>query len=49
MCSLYPAKALKMDNSLGRIEINYKASLVVLSKELNAIKVLEAESIISGQ
>jgi N-acetylglucosamine-6-phosphate deacetylase len=37
MASLYPARALKIDNQLGRIAAGYKADLVVLDKTLNAL------------
>lgn len=41
MCSLYPAKALALDDKLGMIKENYQASMLVLDKEMNIVKVME--------
>lgn len=40
MCSLYPAKVLRMDNQLGRIEKGYKANLVVMDESLQVIETI---------
>jgi N-acetylglucosamine-6-phosphate deacetylase len=37
MASLYPARALKINNQLGRIAAGYKADLVVLDKNLGVL------------
>jgi N-acetylglucosamine-6-phosphate deacetylase len=41
MCSLYPAKALGMENELGKIEKGFKAKLVVLNEEMEAVKLID--------
>jgi N-acetylglucosamine-6-phosphate deacetylase len=41
MCSLYPAKALKRENELGRIEKGFKAKLVVLNEKMDVVKLIE--------
>jgi len=40
MCSLYPARVIKMDNKFGRIEKGYQARLVILDQNLNTITIL---------
>lgn len=40
MCSLYPARVIKMENKLGRIQKGYTACMVVLDKELDVVKLL---------
>ncbi len=40
MCSLYPARAIKMDDQLGKIEKNYKASLIVIEESLKTSKLI---------
>jgi N-acetylglucosamine-6-phosphate deacetylase len=40
MCSLYPARVLKIDNELGKIEKGYKAKMVSLDKELEVVTVI---------
>jgi N-acetylglucosamine-6-phosphate deacetylase len=40
MCSLYPAKLMKLVDRFGRIEKNYPANIVVLNKELNVVKLI---------
>jgi len=40
MCSLYPAKVLKMENELGKIEKGYKVSMTILNKTLEVIKLI---------
>lgn len=40
MCSLYPARVLKMDHTVGKIEKGYAACMVVLDKELNVKRLL---------
>src|SRR6218665_657078 len=41
MCSLYPAKVIRMDHTLGRIADGYDAKMTVISKELEVIRVLD--------
>ncbi|HET9825196.1 MAG TPA: amidohydrolase family protein, partial [Chitinophagaceae bacterium] len=41
MCSLYPARVLKKENELGRIEKGYKAKLVVLNEKFEVVKLIE--------
>lgn len=40
MCSLYPAKVMKMGNQLGKIQKGYDAKMTVLNKDLEVQKVL---------
>ena len=40
MCSLYPAKVLKLDHQLGRIKEGYESKFVVLDKNLDVVKVI---------
>lgn len=40
MCSLYPAKVIKLDKEYGKIEKGYKASMVVMSNELNVVQLI---------
>ncbi len=40
MCSLYPARVMKMDSRLGKIEKKYEARFTILDKNLNAIKII---------
>ncbi|HVT85740.1 MAG TPA: N-acetylglucosamine-6-phosphate deacetylase [Chitinophagaceae bacterium] len=40
MCSLYPAKVMRKDHTLGKIEKNYLAKFTILDKNLNAIAVI---------
>jgi N-acetylglucosamine-6-phosphate deacetylase len=37
MASLYPAKVLKMDNELGKLEKGYKADFVLLNEKLEVV------------
>ena len=39
MCSLYPARIMNLDHSLGKIENGFTASIVALDNDLNVIKV----------
>lgn len=39
MCSLYPARVMKLDNSLGMIAKNYQAKMVVLDQELELVSI----------
>jgi N-acetylglucosamine-6-phosphate deacetylase len=41
MCSLYPAKVIRMEQQLGRIAEGYDAKITVISKELEVIRVLD--------
>lgn len=41
MCSLYAARAAKMEHQLGKIEKGYKAKLVVLNIKMQLVKLLE--------
>jgi N-acetylglucosamine-6-phosphate deacetylase len=40
MCSLYPAKVMKLDKQLGKIEKNYKARFTILDHSLHVVKVI---------
>jgi N-acetylglucosamine-6-phosphate deacetylase len=40
MCSLYPAKVLRLENELGKIQKGYKANLVILNETLNVLKMI---------
>jgi N-acetylglucosamine-6-phosphate deacetylase len=40
MCSLYPARVLKMENELGRIKANQKAKMVALNDKLEVVKLI---------
>lgn len=40
MCSLYPARVLKMENESGKIEKGYKAKITVLDKNLEVVNVI---------
>lgn len=40
MCSLYPARVMRIENSMGMIARGYKANLVVMNKELKAVTVI---------
>ncbi|MBI3139027.1 MAG: N-acetylglucosamine-6-phosphate deacetylase [Sphingobacteriales bacterium] len=40
MCSLYPARVMRMEDRLGKIEKGYSASLLLLDPALNVIKLL---------
>lgn len=40
MATLYPAKAIKIDNQFGKLEKNYFADIVILNEDLNVVKVI---------
>lgn len=40
MCSLYPAKALKIDGKYGKIAPGYAAQFIVIDNDLNLVQVL---------
>lgn len=40
MCSLYPAKVIKMDDQLGKIEKGFKATLTILNRSFETVKVI---------
>ncbi len=40
MCSLYPARVMKLDHQLGKILPNYSAELVVLNNDLETVTLL---------
>ena len=40
MCSLYPARALRMDHRYGKIAPGYTAQFVVLDKQLKMVEVI---------
>jgi N-acetylglucosamine-6-phosphate deacetylase len=40
MCSLYPARVLKLENELGKIEKGYKASMVVLNNQMETKQII---------
>jgi N-acetylglucosamine-6-phosphate deacetylase len=40
MLSLYPARVIRLDSILGKIEKGYQANLVVLDQNLNSVTVL---------
>jgi len=40
MCSLYPAKVMKMQDRLGRIEKGYDAKMTVLDESLDVVQVI---------
>lgn len=40
MCSLYPARVMRWDDRLGKIEAGYDAGLVVLDEELQVVTLL---------
>ena len=42
MCSLYPAKLMKMDNRLGKILPGFAAQMVVLNNDLDVVKLLRS-------
>ncbi len=41
MCSLCPAKVLRMESELGKIEKNYKAKLIVINDTLEVVKMID--------
>ncbi|HEX2846918.1 MAG TPA: N-acetylglucosamine-6-phosphate deacetylase [Chitinophagaceae bacterium] len=41
MCSLYPAKVMRMEDRLGKIKKGYDAKMAVLNKDLEVEKVLD--------
>jgi N-acetylglucosamine-6-phosphate deacetylase len=41
MCSLYPATVLQMQNELGVIKDNARASMLVLGPALELLRVIE--------
>lgn len=40
MCSLYPAKVMKLDNRYGRLEKNYAANIAVLNEQLDVVRLI---------
>ncbi|HMU45054.1 MAG TPA: N-acetylglucosamine-6-phosphate deacetylase [Chitinophagaceae bacterium] len=40
MCSLYPAKVIKMNDQLGKIEKGFKAALTILNRSYETVKVI---------
>ena len=40
MCSLYPARVMKLDDNFGRIAKGHKAAMIVLDKELNVVSLI---------
>ncbi|MBS1634043.1 MAG: N-acetylglucosamine-6-phosphate deacetylase [Bacteroidetes bacterium] len=40
MCSLYPAKALRIDNRLGKIEKEFEAKITVLDDDFHTVKII---------
>lgn len=40
MCSLYPARVIKMDNVIGKIRKDYRADFIVLDKNLDRVSIL---------
>jgi N-acetylglucosamine-6-phosphate deacetylase len=44
MCSLYPAKVLRLDNHVGKISEGYKASFLVVDNELNVVTTIPSQS-----
>jgi N-acetylglucosamine-6-phosphate deacetylase len=42
MCSLYPARVLRMENELGKIQKGFKANMVLLDENLQALKTILA-------
>jgi len=40
MCSLYPAKVLRMENELGRIQKGFPGNIVVLDESLDCIRLI---------
>lgn len=40
MCSLYPARVIKLDHELGMIKEGYRSSMVVLNDKLDVIKLI---------
>ena len=40
MCSLYPAKVLRMENELGKIQKGFKANMVVLNEKFEVQKMI---------
>jgi len=41
MCSLYPARVLRMQNDLGKIEKGFKAKMVVLNERLETVTLID--------
>ncbi len=41
MCSLYPAKAIKVDHRIGKIAVGQEAKFVVLDKDMQLMQVLD--------
>jgi N-acetylglucosamine-6-phosphate deacetylase len=41
MCSLYPARLLKLDDQLGKIAKGYKAVMTILDKQLNVVTLID--------
>jgi len=41
MCSLYPAKVMKMEDRLGKIQRGYDAKMAVLNKDLEVLRILD--------
>ena len=40
MCSLYPARVLRMENDLGKIQKGFKANMVVLNENLHVLQTI---------
>jgi N-acetylglucosamine-6-phosphate deacetylase len=40
MCSLYPAKAIGLNEELGKLAPGYRADMVVLNAELKVVSLL---------
>lgn len=41
MCSLYPAKLVRLDHELGRIEKGYRSAMVLLDAEMNVTRLIK--------
>jgi N-acetylglucosamine-6-phosphate deacetylase len=41
MCSLYPARLMRLDHEFGKIAAGYKTAMVVLDKQLNFVAVID--------
>jgi N-acetylglucosamine-6-phosphate deacetylase len=40
MCSLYPARVLKKENELGKIEKGFEMKLVVIDENMQLVKLI---------
>lgn len=41
ICSLYPAKVMRLENELGKIETGYKAKMIVMNEKMELVKMID--------